>query len=83
MVDLTLVIPTWNEAVNLQELLPQLTRLLPTVPESFEIIVVVEDSTDGTEQVAAANGAIVVQQSKRGYGGAWKQASENHVADTS
>jgi len=47
---LSLVLPTYNEAANLPELLPHIERALRDL--EFEIIIVDDDSPDGTWQVA-------------------------------
>jgi dolichol-phosphate mannosyltransferase len=50
---LSLVIPTYNEAKNIATLTAQLEALLePTLGESYELIVVDDDSPDGTWAVA-------------------------------
>ena len=57
------IIPALNEAASL----PWVLRDLPVVDH---VIVVDNGSTDGTAEVAAKRGAMVVHQSKRGYGAA-------------
>lgn len=59
----TVVIPAYNE----EEALPQVMRDLPPVGC---IIVANNASTDGTAEVAAAAGAVVVDEPRRGYGSA-------------
>jgi hypothetical protein len=56
--DVSVVIPARNEAAALPVLLVSLTRLEPA---AHEIIVVDDDSQDGTATVAAAHGATVVR----------------------
>ena len=68
--ELSVVIPAWNEANNLARLLPQLHTVLATLDCDYEIIVADNHSTDATETACAALNAICVQQSERGYGGA-------------
>jgi dolichol-phosphate mannosyltransferase len=48
----SLVLPTYNEAQNLPRLIPRLTRVLELEEVPFEIIVVDDDSPDGTWAVA-------------------------------
>ncbi|MBW2675194.1 MAG: glycosyltransferase [Deltaproteobacteria bacterium] len=61
----SVVIPTWNEAEYLANLL---TSLQNQTYEPFEIIVADWSSTDGTREVAASFGAIVVDIPERGVG---------------
>ncbi len=68
--ELTIVIPAWNEADNLVKLLPQLRAVLSHLNTDYEIIVVDNHSADATAKVCAAEGATLVQQTERGYGGA-------------
>jgi glycosyltransferase involved in cell wall biosynthesis len=58
-----LVIPCRDEAVALP-------GLLALVPELFSVIVVDNDSTDGTAEIAAELGARVVSERLLGYGAA-------------
>ncbi|GER88613.1 glycosyl hydrolase [Dictyobacter vulcani] len=65
---IALVIPAWNEAEALRQLLPE-------IPEKLVqwVIVVDNKSTDETASVAAAAGAVVVREEQRGYGRAcWR-----------
>jgi len=52
---LSLVVPTYNEATNIAELLGQLEALLgPKLGEAYELIVIDDDSPDGTANVVEA-----------------------------
>ncbi len=55
---LSVIVPARDEADNLQRLLPALQALV--YPGWYEVIVVDDDSGDGTAAVAAAHGARVV-----------------------
>jgi dolichol-phosphate mannosyltransferase len=68
--DLAVLIPAWNEAQNLQALLPALWDVIAGLGVSAEIIVIDAGSADGTPQVAARFGARAIRQSEPGYGGA-------------
>lgn len=59
----SVVIPTYNEASSI-------ARVLDDVPASLvtEVLVVDADSTDGTREIAAARGARVIVEPRRGYG---------------
>lgn len=60
---IALVIPAWNEEGALRQLLPE-------IPADFVrwIVVVDNNSTDATAQVAQSAGALVVCEPQRGYG---------------
>lgn len=61
------VIPAWNEAANLPEVLDELGRVAP----ELERLVVDDASTDDTSGVARRHGAVVVRLPLHlGYGGA-------------
>ena len=63
---ITVVIPCLNEEKGIQEVLAR-------IPDSIdEVIVVDNDSTDGTGEIARCMGAKVVQEQLRGYGRAYK-----------
>ena len=59
----SIVIPTFNEAGSI-------ARVLDDIPASAvtEVLVVDAGSTDGTREIAAARGARVVLEPRRGYG---------------
>lgn len=50
---LSLILPTYNERKNVGELVKQLTGLLDPVGQSYELIVVDDDSPDRTWEIAA------------------------------
>jgi glycosyltransferase involved in cell wall biosynthesis len=60
---ITVVIPTYNEAGSI-------ARVLEDIPASLvsEVLVVDAGSTDGTGEIAAAHGARVIVEPRRGYG---------------
>jgi glycosyltransferase involved in cell wall biosynthesis len=63
---ITVVIPCLNEEAGIQQVLAQ-------VPEFVdEVIVVDNDSTDGTGEIAHKMGARVIEETIRGYGRAYK-----------
>ncbi len=63
---ISLVIPCYNEEKGIQV-------TLSTIPDSIdEIIVVDNNSTDNTAQVASEMGARVITERKQGYGAAYK-----------
>jgi glycosyltransferase involved in cell wall biosynthesis len=64
-VKISVVIPTFNEA-------PAIAEVIGAVPQNKiqEIIVVDNGSTDGTAEQAAAAGARVIHEPRKGYGSA-------------
>ena len=68
--DLSIIIPTLNEAENVCLLLPELHNVLGELGIDYEVIVVDGNSSDGTRGVAAEQGARVVLEEQRGYGNA-------------
>lgn len=65
-IKITVVIPCLNEEEGIQKVLD----LIPDFVD--EVIVVDNDSTDGTAQIAQRMGATVIQENVRGYGRAYK-----------
>ncbi len=62
---LSVVIPAYNEERFIGKLLTSLKS--QTFPYPFEIIVVDNDSTDKTADIAKKFGALIVKEKKRGY----------------
>ena len=73
----TAVIPTINEEGTIGSVIDGLLKSV----EGIEIIVVDTDSTDRTKEIAAAKGAIVINESKRGYGTAYKTGLKRAKGD--
>jgi glycosyltransferase involved in cell wall biosynthesis len=69
------VIPTRNEAGSIAQVLRDIPR-----PPVTDIVVVDSQSTDGTPEIAAACGARVVAEPRRGYGRACLTGVD-HVRD--
>jgi len=67
---LSIVLPAMNEADNLVRLIPQLWSVVDRLKCDAEIIVVAGSSTDGTVTVARDLGAVAIEQTSKGYGGA-------------
>lgn len=68
--DLSVIIPSKNEALNLQQLLPTLRETLEKMGASSEILVVDAESPDGTRRVVEEAGAKYIGESAPGYGAA-------------
>ena len=62
-VRVSVIIPTHNEARSIALVLADLPSELTT-----EVIVVDSNSSDGTPEIAAKMGALVIQEPRRGYG---------------
>lgn len=67
---LTVVLPTLNEAPNVERLVPALRAAAEAAGLGVEFLVVDGPSTDGTREAAARVGARVLVQKGRGYGDA-------------
>lgn len=88
---LSLVVPTYNEAVNLERMVRALTEVLERARGTFEILIVDDDSPDGTgrvaDQLAAGSGGrvrAIHRRGERGLGTAvlagWKAAGGEILA---
>ncbi|HBA61024.1 MAG TPA: glycosyl transferase family 2 [Elusimicrobia bacterium] len=61
--DLSVIVPAYNEAENLRDLLPRLTGVLGAEGIHFEILVVDRiASTDETPEICAANSAVYINR---------------------
>jgi dolichol-phosphate mannosyltransferase len=78
---LTVVIPALNQAGQLERLLPALRDALRSLEIAHQVLVVDRGSTDGTEQVAARHGALVVKPTLPGYGGALRSGFEQAAGE--
>jgi dolichol-phosphate mannosyltransferase len=84
---LGLAIPTLNEAGNIPILLDSLHQVMKATPVDYELIVVDDDSTDGTADVAREHSKrdprvrVFIRKGKRGLAGAvvygWAQTDAN------
>jgi len=72
VVDLSIVVPVFNERESIAELLQTLTSTLPSLGRSYEVLVVDDGSTDGTDRVldelAARDPQLKVIQLRRNFG---------------
>jgi glycosyltransferase involved in cell wall biosynthesis len=72
---ITVVIPCYNEEAGLKHLIPKIPPIVD------EILVVDNNSTDNTAQIARDLGANVVEEKKKGYGSAYKCGFRNAKGD--
>jgi glycosyltransferase involved in cell wall biosynthesis len=73
MRSLSVVIPAYNEAENIEDVIASIpVSQLSDLGWSTEILVVDNNSSDGTGDLARACGARVVFQPEKGYGNAYK-----------
>jgi glycosyltransferase involved in cell wall biosynthesis len=83
MRSLSVVIPAYNEAENIEHVIDSIpVSQLSDLGWSTEILVVDNNSSDGTGELARARGARVVFQPEKGYGNAYKagfDAAEGEV----
>jgi glycosyltransferase involved in cell wall biosynthesis len=70
-VEVSVVIPCLNEAENIEECVRRSRAALDGAGIVGEVIVADNDSEDGSAELAAAAGARVVQERRRGYGSAY------------
>ena len=68
--DLSIIIPALNEGPNLALLLPEVRAVVDSLGISWEILIVTGEADALTVEAATANGAVVLKQEERGYGGA-------------
>lgn len=71
--DLSIVIPTYNEGENIKELLQSIRQVVSGLTNDYEIIVVDGGSMDGTYKYARQLGAVFYKQILPGYGGALRE----------
>jgi glycosyltransferase involved in cell wall biosynthesis len=73
MKDISIVIPAYNEELQIQPVIQELQELFQQHNMSAEIVVVDDGSSDATARQAKSAGARVIQhRSNRGYGAALK-----------
>jgi Glycosyl transferase family 2 len=69
-IEVTVVLPCLNEAETLATCVQKAVRSLAELGVAGEVVVSDNGSTDGSQAIAVANGARVVNAPIRGYGGA-------------
>lgn len=76
---LSVIIPTMNEEESIGQVIDSVHQALKGW--EYEILVVDTDSKDGTKEIAAAKGALVIEEPRRGYGRAYKTGFERSKGD--
>lgn len=76
--ELSIFFPLLNEEKNLITLVKQALEVLPQVADKYEIVLINDGSTDGTQEIAVLlsrtyDNVRAVYQENRGYGGAVKR----------
>ena len=74
--DLTFLFPCLNESETLEFCIAEVKKSLEGSSIEFEIVVADNGSTDESREIARANGARVVDVSKKGYGAALRGGFE-------
>jgi dolichol-phosphate mannosyltransferase len=72
----SVVLPAWNEAENVRRIVPQLRRVLEKGRVTYEITVVVPNLEDPTVQACRDLGVTALVQKDPGYGGALRTGFE-------
>jgi len=70
-IEVSVVIPCLNEAENIDECVRRSLAALSAAGLAGEVVVADNDSDDGSAELAAAAGARVVHEPRRGYGSAY------------
>jgi glycosyltransferase involved in cell wall biosynthesis len=78
---LSVIIPTLNEAKCIGEVIDEIRSNLDGEGFDYEIMVVDGRSTDGTRDIAKMKGAVVVEETRKGYGRAYKTGFETARGD--
>ncbi|MHC4780869.1 MAG: glycosyltransferase, partial [Planctomycetota bacterium] len=83
--DVSVIIPTFNEAVNLPDLIPRLFEALEAASLSGEVVVADDGSPDGTADVAekliAGRGRVIRRTGVRGLAPAVAEGISKARAD--
>ncbi|HWI06462.1 MAG TPA: glycosyltransferase family 2 protein, partial [Solirubrobacteraceae bacterium] len=70
-IEVSVVIPCLNEAANIEQCVRRSQAALDEAGIAGEVVVADNDSDDGSAELAAAAGARVVHEPRRGYGSAY------------
>lgn len=71
--NISIILPSFNEEENLKILLPELNSILSSIGADYEIIVVdAKNSSDNSEDVCKMNNAKYIRQTDAGYADAFR-----------
>lgn len=79
--DLSVVLPCLDEAETLETCIRKAGQSARSLGLDLEVVVADNGSTDGSQEIARRNGAIVVDVEERGYGAALRAGIERASAD--
>jgi len=79
--EISIVIPSYNEGENLKILLPRIRLVMDKLSCGYEIIIADAGSKDGTADIARQNNASIFIQEKKGFGSALKEAFRHCKGD--
>ncbi len=74
--DVSVVIPAWNEAENVRRIIPQLRRVFEKARLTYDITIVVPNLEDGTVAACRELSIVALAQKDPGYGGALRAGFE-------
>lgn len=76
-VELTIVMPCLNEAETLEICIEKASNFLKEAKIKGEVLVSDNGSTDGSQEIAINNGAVLIQAKEKGYGAALQEGIKN------
>lgn len=84
--DVSVVIPTYNESANIRRLLKEVSSRLANAQLHYEIVVVDDNSPDGTAEVVrniarATHSRLISRKQKAGIGSAYQAGIRNSTGD--
>lgn len=71
--DLTVILPCLNESETLAQCIRKCNQAFMALNVKGQVLVVDNGSTDGSDEIAASEGARVIYEEKKGYGSAIKK----------